>query len=202
MNLVPITYSRVKELKSDAKHLSRKGAGGYQVLLEQSAQRAGFHHWHHVMLSLKQTEEARATPQHGKSLSAAEVAKLVDGGEFLFAGDANATGFFFREADPALRAESQASIIALAGMLGIESIDELKRIFVKAKPWAREYFKALAETSTSSRWRSETDFLFFLVLLGAQADYIAVADLIDLGWGKSLALETLQAARDFRRKFH
>jgi hypothetical protein len=202
MQVIPITPSRVKELKAEAKHLSSKGGGAYQVLLEQAAQRAGFHHWHHATLSLKQTEDARATLRHGESLSPAKVAELVESGEFLFAGDANATGFFFREADPALRNESQASIVALAAMLGIGSPDGLKRVFIQAKPWAAAYFKALAEASTSSRWRSETDFLFLLVLVGAQADCIALADLVDLGWGKSLAIGTLQTARDFRRRLH
>ena len=54
--LHPHVAAIVDSLKKQAKKVQRKSGGNHADLLDQVAQGAGFQHWHHVCLCLKQTE--------------------------------------------------------------------------------------------------------------------------------------------------
>lgn len=198
MRFIPTSPSRTLELKKATKRLQRENAGQHAKLLDEVAQQAGYDHWHHVAKCEKDTERARIARDGKSTLSMAEVALLVESGGFPFAEHANQTGFFVREPDHAQRAKDQAAIVSLSAKFGIQTIDALKLVFAEAAHWSLAYLKALTRSNESTRWRSETDFLFFLVLIATQPNNIVQADLDRLGWSDDLAISTLDAARNFR----
>lgn len=198
MRLIPTSPSRTLELKKAAKHLQREGAGQHAKLLDEVARQAGYNHWHHVVQCQQDTDHARVAREGPSTLSMAEVAFLVENGGFPFAEHANQTGFFTREPDHAQRAKDQAAIVSLSANLNIQTIDDLKLAFAEAAQWSLAYLHALARSNESTRWRSETDFLFLLVLIATQPNNIVQADLARLGWSDDLAISTLNAARNFR----
>jgi hypothetical protein len=128
-------------------------------------------------------------------LSAANVAELVESQRFPFIHHANATGFFLREPDVTLRAKTQAHVVAVANDMGIHTVDELVAAFEKASGRSANYFRALACSSKSSAWLSETDFLFLLALVAAHPDRIEAGHLVELGWSQDLAESTIGIAR-------
>ncbi len=56
MRFIPTTTAKVESLKKQAKHLQRNGGGKYADLLGRVARTAGYEHWHHVTLCLRETE--------------------------------------------------------------------------------------------------------------------------------------------------
>ncbi|MEZ5632416.1 MAG: hypothetical protein R3F09_17125 [Burkholderiaceae bacterium] len=57
MRYISTSAATVDDLKKQAKKLQRKGGGKHADLLNRVARSAGYDHWHHVMLCLKETEE-------------------------------------------------------------------------------------------------------------------------------------------------
>lgn len=60
MRFIPTTTSRVDALKKQAKARQRNGGGKYAALLDAVARTAGYEHWHHVTLCLRETEGVKA----------------------------------------------------------------------------------------------------------------------------------------------
>lgn len=56
MRYIPTSSTIVDGLKKQAKKLQREGGGKHADLLDRVAKSAGYQHWHHVSLCLKQTE--------------------------------------------------------------------------------------------------------------------------------------------------
>lgn len=59
MRFIPTTASKVESLKKKAKALQRNGGGKHAQLLDRIARGAGYEHWHHVTLCLRETEGVR-----------------------------------------------------------------------------------------------------------------------------------------------
>lgn len=59
MRFIPTTASKVESLKKQAKALQRNGGGKHGQLLDRVARTAGYKHWHHVTLCLRETEGVR-----------------------------------------------------------------------------------------------------------------------------------------------
>jgi len=57
MRYIPTSTVTVDDLKKQTKKLQRKGGGKHTDLLNRVARSAGYDHWHHVTLCLKETEE-------------------------------------------------------------------------------------------------------------------------------------------------
>lgn len=57
MRYISTSTATVDDLKKQAKKLQRKGGGKHADLLNRVARSAGYDHWHHVTLCLKETEE-------------------------------------------------------------------------------------------------------------------------------------------------
>lgn len=60
MRFIPTTSSKVESLKKKAKALQRNGGGKHAQLLDRVARGAGYEHWHHVTLCLRETEGAHS----------------------------------------------------------------------------------------------------------------------------------------------
>lgn len=56
MRFIPTSAAIVESLKKQAKKLQRNGGGKHADLLDRVAKGAGYQHWHHVSICLKQTE--------------------------------------------------------------------------------------------------------------------------------------------------
>lgn len=56
MRFIPTTTAKVEALKKQAKRLQRNGGGKHADLLNRVARTAGYEHWHHVTLCLRETE--------------------------------------------------------------------------------------------------------------------------------------------------
>ncbi len=56
MRYIPTSAATVESLKKQAKKLQRKGGGKHADLLDRVARSAGYDHWHHVTLCLKEFE--------------------------------------------------------------------------------------------------------------------------------------------------
>lgn len=59
MRFIPTTASKVESLKKQAKALQRNGGGKHAHMLDRVARSAGYEHWHHVKLCLRETEGVR-----------------------------------------------------------------------------------------------------------------------------------------------
>lgn len=59
MRYIPTSAATVDSLKKQAKRLQRKAGGKHADLLNRVAKSAGYDHWHHVTLCLKQGEARR-----------------------------------------------------------------------------------------------------------------------------------------------
>jgi len=57
MRFIPTTSDQVEALKKQAKRLQRNGGGKHAVLLDRVARSAGYEHWHHVTLCLRESTE-------------------------------------------------------------------------------------------------------------------------------------------------
>ncbi|CAG9186448.1 hypothetical protein [Cupriavidus pampae] len=57
MRYIPTSAAKVDDLKKQAKKLQRKGGGKHADLLNRVARNAGYDHWHHVTLCLKEFED-------------------------------------------------------------------------------------------------------------------------------------------------
>ncbi len=57
MRYIPTSAATVDSLKKQAKKLQRRGGGKHSDLLNRVARGAGYDHWHHVTLCLRETEE-------------------------------------------------------------------------------------------------------------------------------------------------
>ena len=66
MRFIPTTTAKVESLKKQAKRLQRNGGGKHADLLDRVARTAGYDHWHHVTLCLRETERVH----QGRSLPA------------------------------------------------------------------------------------------------------------------------------------
>ena len=59
MRYIPTSAATVDTLKKQAKKLQRKSGGKHADLLNRVAKSAGYEHWHHVSLCLKEFEQQR-----------------------------------------------------------------------------------------------------------------------------------------------
>jgi hypothetical protein len=59
MRFISTTTSKLESLKKKAKALQRNGGGKHAQLLDRIARTAGYEHWHHVTLCLRETEGVR-----------------------------------------------------------------------------------------------------------------------------------------------
>ena len=59
MRYIPTSAATVDSLKKQAKKLQRKAGGKHADLLNRVAKSAGYDHWHHVTLCVKQAEAQR-----------------------------------------------------------------------------------------------------------------------------------------------
>jgi hypothetical protein len=72
MRFIPTSTAKVESLKKQAKKLQRNGGGKHAELLDRVARGAGYEHWHHVTLCLRETTQA----QESRSLLA-EIDEIV-----------------------------------------------------------------------------------------------------------------------------
>ncbi len=80
MRFIPTSPTKVEILKKKAKQLQRNGGGKHNDLLNRVARGAGYEHWHHVTLCLKESEQAkgaRSLTEEIKSMVEAELAGNV-----------------------------------------------------------------------------------------------------------------------------
>lgn len=86
MRFIPTTTAKVESLKKQAKRLQRNGGGKHADLLNRVARTAGYEHWHHVTLCLRETEGAaddrtlRSTIEHILTLEERGEAAIVGTG--------------------------------------------------------------------------------------------------------------------------
>lgn len=73
MRFIPTSAAKVESLKKQAKRLQRSGGGKHADLLDRVARTAGYEHWHHVVLCLREATEA-----HQARGLLAEIAAIVD----------------------------------------------------------------------------------------------------------------------------
>ena len=58
MRFIPTSTAKVETLKKQAKRLQRNGGGKHAEILDRVARTAGYQHWHHVVLCLREATEA------------------------------------------------------------------------------------------------------------------------------------------------
>ncbi|KZC39899.1 hypothetical protein RHOFW510R12_01245 [Rhodanobacter sp. FW510-R12] len=86
MRFIPTTTAKVEALKKQAKRLQRNGGGKHADLLNRVARTAGYEHWHHVTLCMRETEgvanerSLQSTIEHVLSLEARGEAAIVGTG--------------------------------------------------------------------------------------------------------------------------
>lgn len=73
MRFIPTSTAKVETLKKQAKRLQRNGSGKHAELLDRVARTAGYDHWHHVVLCLREATEA-----HQARGLLPEIAAIVD----------------------------------------------------------------------------------------------------------------------------
>jgi hypothetical protein len=61
MRFIPTTAEKVESLKKQAKRLQRAGRGKHAELLDRVARGAGYEHWHHVRICLRETEAIQSS---------------------------------------------------------------------------------------------------------------------------------------------
>lgn len=89
MRFIPTTTAKVKTLKKQAKRLQRNGGGKLADLLNRVARTAGYDHWHHVTLCLRETEGVA----NGRTLHATieHILDLEQRGEVAIVGTGSET---------------------------------------------------------------------------------------------------------------
>lgn len=73
MRFIPTSTQKVETLKKQAKRQQRNGGGKHAELLDRVARSAGYEHWHHVTLCLREATEA----DEARGLIS-EIAAIVD----------------------------------------------------------------------------------------------------------------------------
>lgn len=89
MRFIPTTTAKVESLKKQAKRLQRNGGGKHADLLNRVARSAGYEHWHHVTLCLRETEGIH----EGRSLlaTAETILQAESNGEAVLIGTGSET---------------------------------------------------------------------------------------------------------------